>query len=121
MKKIIITRDSVAIGDDINSPHTKNIKVHPQWKIVDILNFIVTSNYLPKVNGGKATWSVAINEPIAVITQENFESPLLICHADYPHQGTKGFVDIQRIHFNYHAQKSAQEVFDVLLRFNLQP
>lgn len=121
MKKIILTRDSVAPADDFDPPHTKEISLKPYWKITDILNHIIASDYLPRINGGKATWSIAINQPIAVITQENFESPYLICHADYPYQGTKGFVDIQYIHFNYHSQRNAEEVFDALLRFNLKP
>lgn len=121
MKQIRLTRDSVAMADDIDAPHSKKIKINPNWKINDILDFILASNYLPKIKNGKATWSVAINEPIALLTQENPKSPLLICHPEYPHQETKGFVDIQYIHFNYHNQKEAKEVFDVLLRFRLKP
>ena len=121
MKQIVLTRDSVASGDDIDAPHSKKIEVNPNWKINKILEFITTSNYLPKIKEGKATWSIAINNPIAVFTQENPESPLLICHPEYPHQETKGFIDIKHIHFNYHNQQEAKEVFDVLLRFRIKP
>ncbi len=109
------------MSDDIDAPHYKEIFISPNWKIKTILVNIMKCNYLPSIAGGKATWSMAINEPIAVITQENPESFKLICLPDYPFQGTSGFVDIQNIHFNYHAQKSSQDVFEVLLRFRIRP
>ncbi len=120
MKNIKLTRESVAMGDDIDAPHFEEIEIQPNWTIKKILKSIIKSEYLPRISGGKATWSVAINEPIAVLTQENSESPMLICLPDYPYQGTKGFVDIEHIHFNYHAQKKPIEVFEVLSRFNIK-
>lgn len=120
MKKIKLTRASVAMADDVNAPHLLDISIEPQWTIVEILNHIVRIRYLPRISGGDASWSVAINEPIAVLSQKNMAKPMLICFPDYPYYGTRAYVDIQHIHFNYHAQKSAQEVYDVLSRFNLE-
>ena len=120
MRKIRLTRGSVAMGDDIDAPHLLEIKIATHWTITDILKYISRTNYLPKISGGKATWSVAINEPIAVLTQENPEEPLLICLPDYPYYGTKGFIEFDHIHFNYHAQKKASEVFEVLSRFRIK-
>lgn len=120
MKKIKLTRDSVAMGDDINAPHFLEIEIEATWTITEILNYIVKIDYLPKISGGKATWSVAIYEPIAILTQKNPEKPLLISRTDYPYHGTKGFVEFDHIHFNYHAQKKASEVFDVLSRFKIK-
>ena len=120
MKKIKLTRESVAMGDDVNAPHFLEIEIDPNWKIIEILKQINKTNYLPKISGGKATWSVVINKPIAVLTQENLEEPLLICLPDYPCQGTKGYVEFDHIHFNYRAQKKASEVFEVLLRFKIK-
>ena len=120
MKKIKLTRESVAMGDDINAPHFLEIEINSNWTIMEILKHIYQTNYLPKIIGGKATWSVAINEPIAVITQENPKEPMLICLPDYPYHGTRGFVEFDNIHFNYHAQKKASEVFEVLSRFKIK-
>src|SRR5690606_39923641 len=83
MKKIKLTRESVAMGDDIDAPHFLEIDIEPNWTITEILKYISNINYLPKISGGRATWSVAINEPIAVLTQENPKEPLLICLPDY--------------------------------------
>lgn len=120
MKKIKLTRESVAMGDDTNAPHFLEIEIQSNWTILEILKHIVKLNYLPQINGGKATWSVAINEPIAVLSQENFENPILICFQDYPYQETMGFVNIENIHFNYHAQKNPDEVYEILSRFKLK-
>lgn len=120
MKKIKLTRESVAMADDINAPHLFEIEINRSWKISQILNCIINANYLPCINGGKATWSVSINEPIAVLSQENMKNPLLICLPDYPYQGTNGFVEFNHIHFNYHAQKEAIEVFEILSRFKMK-
>ena len=120
MKKIKLTRESVAMAEDIDAPHIFEIEINPNWTISQILNCIINANYLPTINGGKATWSVAINEPIAVLSQENIEHPLLICLPDYPYQGTNSFVEFNHIHFNYHAQKEAAEVFEILSRFKMK-
>ena len=120
MKKIKLTRESVAMGDDIDAPHFLEIGIEPNWTITEILKYISNINYLPKISGGRATWSVAISEPIAVLTQENPKEPLLICLPDYPYHGMRGFVEFDNIHFNYHAQKKASEVFEVLSRFKIK-
>lgn len=119
MKKITLTRASVAMGDDADAPHFKEIEIGRHWTILEILNHIMATNYLPTIGGGKATWSVSINGPIAVLSQENFEIPLLICLPDYPYHGTKAFIDLTHIHFNYHAQKKPEEVYTVLSRFSM--
>lgn len=120
MKKIKLTRESVAMADDVNAPHFLEIEIEPNWTITEILKHIVDIEYLPKIYGGKATWSVAIDEPIAVLTQENMENPKLICLPDYPYHGTKGFEEFDKIHFNYHAQKKANEVFEILSEFKIK-
>lgn len=120
MKKIKLTRESVAMGDDVDAPHFLEIEIEPNWTITEILEYVTDINYLPKIIGGRATWSVAINKPIAVLSQENPNEPLLICHPDYPYHGGRGFVEFDHIHFNYHAQKKANEVFEVLSRFKMK-
>ncbi len=117
-KKIILTRDSVAAGDDVDAPHYLTIEIGVDDKIEVILTVIMGLHYLPQIQGGKATWSVASNEPLAIIAQE-WTKPLLICMHEYPHHGTKGFYNIERLHFNYHAQDDPQTVFQTLRRFKI--
>ncbi|RYE19542.1 MAG: hypothetical protein EOP45_12505, partial [Sphingobacteriaceae bacterium] len=72
--------------------------------------------YLPKIAGGKATWSLATNQPIAIVAQE-WNEPKLIVFPEYPFQNSPGFYSIERLHFNYHAQENPEIVLRVLQRF----
>ncbi len=112
MGKIIITRDSVCAADDIDAPHEKTVSIGDGWMVGEILCAIIPS-YLPLISGDKATWSVAADNPLAVIAQE-WEKPRLICLPEYPFHDTPGFVIIKSLHFNYHAQEDPDLVFKVL-------
>ena len=46
MKKIKLTRESVAMGDDIDAPHLLEIEIQSDWTILDILKHILKLNYL---------------------------------------------------------------------------
>ena len=120
IKTITLTRESVSAGDDVNAPHKMKIEIKTDWKINEIIEHIVELGYLPKIIGN-ATWSIAINKPIAVISQHDNYLPKLICLPDYPHQETRGFVDIKNIHINYHGQVDSNMVFEVLHRFRMNP
>lgn len=117
-KKIILTRDSVAAGDDGDAPHYQTIEIGVDDKIEAILNAISDLCYLPQISGDKATWSVASNEPLAIIAQE-WIAPKLICMSEYPHPGTRAFYNIERLHFNYHAQDDPETAFKILWRFRI--
>lgn len=116
MKKIIITRTSVSQGDDVFD-HTLEIEIDEEWKIDQILKRIMEMNYLPGIIGGKATWSVAYDRPLAVIAQQ-WDSPEMLSK-DFPYQGTRRYVNFDRLHFNYHMQLDPSIVYDVLSRFRI--
>jgi|WetSurMetagenome_2_1015567.scaffolds.fasta_scaffold1621938_1 hypothetical protein len=116
MKKIILTRDSVCAGDDVDAPHETSILIDENWKIKRILEEVLNNHYLATIEGGKATWSVACENPIAIIAQQ-WKEPKLICMSDFPFQGTRGFKEIETLHFNYHAQDDPDTVHHVLERY----
>ncbi|HPA70821.1 MAG TPA: hypothetical protein PKY31_01040 [Spirochaetota bacterium] len=115
MGKITVTRDSVCAADDVDAPHVKTVSIGDDWSIEEILSRIIPS-YLPLISGGKATWSVAADNPIAVMAQE-WGKPRLLCLPEYPFHDTPGFVKITSLHFNYHAQDDPDTVFRVLRRY----
>ena len=115
MKKITLIRDSISTRDDCVD-HTLVIEVEIDWKIDQILKKVIDLNYLPKIYGGKATWSVAFDKPIAIIA-EQWWAPFLICEKDYPYQGTDKFKNIDKLRFNYHAQDDPELVLAVLSTF----
>lgn len=113
MKKIIVTRDSVAAGDDDSAPHLLTIQVKETDSIKNIIELLAHSEYLPKIYGGEATWSVASHQPLAVIAQQ-WISARLICLTD---QHTFVNFNLDRIHFNYHSQDPPEMVLHVLSHF----
>jgi len=115
MATLRLTRESVSMADDAFD-HTIIIEIDRNWKISEILTHILKLQFLPKINGGKATWSVATNKPIAVIAQQ-WELPELICEEDYPNKDTKAYMPAERLHFNYHAQQQPEIVLSVLRNF----
>ena len=116
--ELCVTRDSVAMGDDINCPHEKRFSFSDPTSIEEALDKIVTSGYLPKIHGGRATWSVVSGFPISVIAQQ-WEKPLSV---GWP---PVKVVDLQLkdgmvgLHFNYHAQVEPEIVLEVLKKLKL--
>lgn len=113
--KILLTRDSVAMGDDMFAPHSHIIE-HPESATTeDIVNAIKDSSYLPSIHGEKATWSVVSSNPIAVIAQQWLNAkfmPQFNHSLDSLMRTTDGF----KIHINYHAQIEPDIVYEVLRR-----
>ena len=58
---VILTRDSVAAGDDIDVPHEKKIKLRPFTDPVDLARE-ASKNYLPNVAGTSHSWVCVLNE-----------------------------------------------------------
>ncbi|MES2545280.1 MAG: hypothetical protein V4548_10370 [Bacteroidota bacterium] len=115
-KQITVTRDSVAMSDDFDAPHLIIINVDVDAKINEILDLIKRLKYLPKIAGSYATWSVASNQPLAIIAQE-WTEPKLICSPEYPVQGLNEFYNIEKLHFNYYAQENPDTVYKILSTF----
>ncbi len=68
--KFYLTRDSVCAGDDIDPPHNKTFSFNRNKEISGILREI-KEKYLPKIQGGKATWIAKHKgKAIAVLAQE---------------------------------------------------
>jgi hypothetical protein len=99
--KIIATRDSVAMGDDINAPHSKNFEFSDDLPILDVLLAILRSGYLASIQGGKATWSAHSNIPLAVLAQQWDCLKSLISE---PITDLDVRNSILHIHFSYHCQ-----------------
>ena len=66
---IVLTRDSVAAGDDIDAPHKKKIKIKSFTDPVSLARE-ASANYLPNVAGTGHSWICVLNEiEIAEITK----------------------------------------------------
>ena len=58
---IVLTRDSVAAGDDIDAPHEKRIKIKSFTDPVSLARE-ASINYLPNVAGSGHSWVCVLNE-----------------------------------------------------------
>lgn len=118
--KIYVTRDSVAAGDDIHAPHTMTIKGPPGQNVEAAIAAALANRYLPRIEGGRATWSVASNKLVAVVAQQWRKPRLLgaISQDSYDGLDTEG--GVLRLHFSYHAQQDPDVVFEVLDRVRLK-
>lgn len=115
--KIVTTRDSVAMGDDVDAPHERNFSFREPTSVEEAIDQIVNSGYLANVQGG-ATWSVVSNVPVSVVAQAWDRSRAVSWQ---PQKLTSLKVDdgCVRLHFNYHAQIDPEIVLEVLKRLKL--
>lgn len=117
--KIIITRDSVAAGDDIDAPHRLEFGVPSDQSILHVLRHVSQLNYLPSIVGGKATWSAVSGFPLAVVAQQ-WREPKPLCASSIAMPELDSRSDGLYVHFNYHSQTDPDIVFGVLNRLRLK-
>lgn len=88
--KIILTRDSVAAGDDCDAPHKKILTIH---SFLDPHIFVreISSNYLPSVAGIGHSWLCVFNE-IQIAEIKNSEIKILIQETPFSEENHAHFV-----------------------------
>lgn len=67
---IVIWRDSVAMGDDIEAPHEWAAPVAEEASIAAVVRAMIRASYLASIAGGRATWIVEGAQPLAVVAQQ---------------------------------------------------
>lgn len=118
--KIHITRGSVAAADDVDAPHANELEIQDTDSVEEIVSAVYKAYPLPKISGGKASWSMVSNLPLAVISQQ-WDSPKLLHKAPSIDKNSLDIINgVIRIHFNYHAQIEPQILFDILARLRLK-
>jgi len=88
---IVLTRDSVAAGDDIDAPHEKKITIRSFTDPLSLAREASTS-YLPNVAGTGHTWVCVLNEIEIAEIETNEIRPLV---------NEAMFNDKNNIHFIY--------------------
>jgi hypothetical protein len=107
--KLTLTRQSVAMGDDVDAPHELSLKVPSGSTLRAVLGAVIGAQYLPSIRGGKATWSVLDRRaPLAVIAQE-WDAPRFIASPETRYDGPS-----LNLHFDYHAQQPPELIFESL-------
>ncbi len=108
-----LTRDSVAAGDDIDAPHEMALLVADDATTEAMVAAILEADYLPRIAGGKATWSVVSERSVAVLAQQ-WPGPCMVRDAPYPHGELQRDGSGYRFHVRYHAQQDPETVLAVL-------
>lgn len=111
--KVYATRDSVALGDDVDAPHERVFSFPDSLSPLQVIGRIVADGYLARIAGGKATWSAVSGFPLAVIAQQ-WAEPRRIPWAEPSLSDLEQQDGIYRIHFNYHVQRDPEVVFETL-------
>ena len=116
--RLYTTRSSVAAGDDADAPHVKVFAFADGTTLQDALIQIQAARYLPSISGGEATWSVASNRPIAVVSPQ-WARPKMLVQLSEELQELEWQDGTLRLHFNYHAQIDPEWVYRVLWGYQL--
>jgi hypothetical protein len=112
--KIQLTRESVAMGDDADAPHAMELTVRDNASVAEIIGIVFQERYLAQIGGGKATWSVISNIPVAVLAQQWTSPKLLMPTAQLSELDFSA--NTLRIYCAYHTQEDPDLKFEQLQR-----
>jgi hypothetical protein len=108
--RILLTRESVAMGDDTDAPHHYEMTSDDNASLPAIIKAAIQANYLASIGGGKATWIVTSRIPIAVVAQQWTEPKIL---TPMPLLSRLDFLDnVLSMHFNYRVQQDPDLVYE---------
>jgi hypothetical protein len=110
---LTVWRDSVCAGDDCDAPHELRVSVRGDISVRQISEEISRRGYLPRIEGGEATWILEGRRPFAVFAQQWSEPRFLVA----PESPFVSLVDLgatPHLQFRYWCQVDPERVFDCL-------
>jgi hypothetical protein len=117
---IRITRDSVCAGDDVDpDANSRKLVVRGELTIEQLVTEVVNAADLPRIEGGRATWCISSNVPLAVVAQQ-WARPELVNFI----QPKIAEVDVSNadiwVHISYFAQEDPEVVCKILRTLKLR-
>lgn len=111
--EIVIWRDSVAAGDDVDAPHQLKIESFVGESLSALVTRIIQSNYLARIAGGKATWILKSGERALAVVAQQWPAPSFLVPAEHNARSylSGGECDLE---FVYWCQAAPERVFDCL-------
>jgi hypothetical protein len=67
---IVIWRDSVAMGDDVDAPHEWAMPATLDTTLAEVVGQLLDARYPASIIGGHATWFLEGDRPLAVLAQQ---------------------------------------------------
>ncbi|MFJ3788766.1 hypothetical protein [Kitasatospora sp. NPDC090091] len=103
--RVELTRDSVAMGDDVWAPHADVREVPDDASVRDVLDAVSGAGYLASIAGGRATWiaETADGTALAVVAQQ-WPAARLLTAGEGPIAGLADAGGVVRLHFVYRTQ-----------------
>ncbi|MER5867512.1 hypothetical protein [Kitasatospora sp. NPDC002040] len=112
--RLQLTRDSVAMGDDVDAPHEASMELPDGTPLREaVAAVVVEGRYLALIAGGRASWiltgaGVGAGAAIAVVAQQ-WDEPRFLVPADLaPVSSDDGAV---HWHFRYLAQRDPEDIY----------
>ncbi|MFE6051282.1 hypothetical protein ACFQ6N_11025 [Kitasatospora sp. NPDC056446] len=116
--RILLTRDSVAAGDDADAPHGATVDLPDGLDLPAALTALgLPRPRLPLIGGGRATWVVrdADGSPLAVLAQQ-WPGPRLLPAGREPLAGAAEPGAAVRLHVEYRRQRDPDAEYELLAR-----
>jgi hypothetical protein len=114
--RVIATREDVHPGDE---PRPLAFEIADTASPEEVLRRCVDFTWLPAIQGGRATWSIASNELLAVLAYEWPDlKPLPLLSERMRTADRRG--GALHLHFNYHGQIDPEIVYRVLWGLRLR-
>ncbi|GAA2973977.1 hypothetical protein [Kitasatospora sp. NPDC057738] len=115
--RILLTRDSVAAGDDADAPHAETLTLPDHLDTQAALTALgLPRPRLPLIGGGRATWVVrtADGTPLAVLAQQ-WPQPHPLPAGAGPLDRLAGTDGTVRLHVEYRRQLDPEAEYERLL------
>jgi hypothetical protein len=104
MSKVLVAvkRESVCMGDDINTPHAISFKMSDDNSLMDLFTLLARRNYLVQVAGKNHSWSCLVDGKRLATIKGNNRLPESTEHGDIK---LSGFVKggVINVSFEYHS------------------
>lgn len=115
-----ITRDSVCAGDDIDpESNSRRLSINDGLSVEEIVGVACSAADLPTIVGGKATWCISSNKPLAIVAQQ-WPAPKFVSFI----QPQLAELDLRDdgiwFHTSYFAQQDPDLVYSILRQLTLR-
>ncbi|MFC7306663.1 hypothetical protein ACFQVC_20840 [Streptomyces monticola] len=106
MTTVVLTRDSVAAGDDATAPHEELRSYPGESTLSAVLASVLAGYYLPTVAGGRSTWVLRSGSSALAVVSQEWPAPRYAASEGHRLEG-----DRVRLHFSYEGQRDPEEVW----------
>lgn len=107
--KIRFERSSVCMGDDVEAPHAINFEIKDHVTVYDLAHLVIKNDYLPKIEGGKATWLMVYKDLKLSVIAQQWKNPKMLIDKDKKVVDLCGSDSIS-FHFLYKGQVSPSKL-----------